>query len=310
MAVLVTGGAGYIGSVAVKQLIEKGKEVIVIDNLSKGMRELVHKDAIFYEGDLIDTEFVKRVFSEQTIDSVIHFGAYKAVGESMKDAQKYSNNILGAINLINSCISHNIQKLIFSSTAAVYGDVNGVINEETETLPINFYGHTKLEIEHLLDWYHRIYGLSYIAFRYFNVAGDDLGYIDPAAENIFPIIMEVITKERDGLTVFGNDYETTDGTCVRDYVDVRDLASAHLLGLESDYIGSLNLGSGNGFSVQELIAQFKELSQIDFPVTIGERRDGDPATLIANNEKVKSVLGWTPKRTLTDMISSTIAAYK
>ena len=307
--ILVCGGAGYIGSVCVKRLLDKGYAVCVVDNLSKGVRKLVDSRAEFYLGDLVDKDFLREVFANNIFDCVIHFAAYKAVGESMKDAVKYSDNIVGSINLLNQMIVSGVKKIIFSSTAAVYGDKNGVMDEETSNEPINFYGFTKLKIEEIMSWYNKVYGIRYIALRYFNVAGDELNYVDPNAENIFPIIMEVITGRREKLFVFGDDYETDDGTCVRDYIDVRDLVDAHILAIDSDYVGFMNLGSGRGYSVKELICSFKRISKVDFKVGVGERRAGDPAILIASNKKATEILGWVPKYTLDDMISSSVRAY-
>jgi UDP-glucose 4-epimerase len=307
--ILVCGGAGYIGSVCVKRLVERGYDVCVVDNLSKGIRELVDSGAKFYEGDLTDREFLKSVFDGNEFDCVIHFAAYKAVGESMKDAVKYSDNIVGSINLLNQMVVSGVKKIIFSSTAAVYGDVNGVVDENVPADAINFYGFAKLEVEKIMGWYNKIYGIDYVAFRYFNVAGDELGYVDPNAENIFPIIMEVVKGKRDKLKNFGDDYDTEDGTGVRDYVDVRDLVDAHILAIDCDYVGSLNLGNGNGFSVKELADAFKRISGCDFDVEVVERRAGDPGKLIASNFKAKEILGWEPKYTIDDMVSSTVAAY-
>ncbi|MCK5611107.1 UDP-glucose 4-epimerase GalE [Candidatus Pacearchaeota archaeon] len=307
--ILVTGGAGYIGSVCVKRLIEKGYEVCVIDNLIKGRKELVDKKAELYEGDLTDKDFVRSVFDKNKFDAVIHFAAYKAVGESMKNAVKYSDNIVGSINLLNQMAKSGVKKIIFSSTAAVYGNKDGVVNEEVSTDPINFYGFTKLKIEEILEWYNKIYEINYIAFRYFNVAGDELNYVDPNAENIFPIIMEVIKKKREKLIIFGEDFDTKDGAGVRDYVDVRDLVDAHILAIDADYTGVLNLGNGNGFSVKELIGAFEKIGGVSINVEIGPRREGDPGKLIASNEKAKRLLGWTPKFSLDDMVKSTLKAY-
>lgn len=307
--ILVCGGAGYIGSVCVKRLLDCGFNVCVIDNLNKGIRRLVDSRADFFEGDLTDREFLKKIFEDNDFDCVIHFAAYKAAGESMKDGIKYSDNIVGAVNLLNSMVRANVKRIIFSSSAGVYGESEGVVGEEDLTNPINFYGFTKLEIERILEWYKKIYDLDYIALRYFNVAGDELSYIDPAAENVFPIIMEVIKGEREKFNIFGDDYDTKDGTCVRDYIDVRDLVDAHILAIDSDYVGILNLGSGEGYTVRELVDSFKRISGVNFNVEVGSRREGDPGKLIASNERVKKILGWKPKYDIDDMISSTIKAY-
>ncbi|MEK6913565.1 MAG: UDP-glucose 4-epimerase GalE [Nanoarchaeota archaeon] len=306
--ILVTGGAGYIGSITVKELVDK-YNVIVVDNLSKGKRELVDKKAIFYEADLTNKENLQEIFKEHNINYVMHFASYKAVGESMSNAVKYSDNLIGTINLLNAMVKYNVPKIIFSSSASVYGMPNKkIIDEQTELNPINYYGFTKQEAEKIIEYYHKIHNLQYISFRYFNVAGDVLNYIDPEANNIFPIIMEVIQGKRDKLTIFGNDCPTPDGTCVRDYIHVSDLIDAHIKALKVDYNGVINLGTGKGYSVIELVNAFTELIK-PFKYEFGERREGDPAFLVASNQKAKDILGWTPKKTLKEMILSTYNAY-
>jgi len=307
--ILVTGGAGYIGSVAVKELV-KNHEVIVVDNLSKGKKELVDKKAIFYEADLIDNEKLHEIFKKHKINSVVHFAAYKSVEESMLNPSKYSDNIIGTINLLNCMVKFNVPKLIFSSSAAVYGmPEKRTIDEETELKPINYYGYTKKISEEIIEYFHKIHNIQYISLRYFNVAGDVLNYVDPEANNIFPIIMEVINRKRDKLTIFGDDYDTPDGTCVRDYIHVSDLVEAHIKALNSYYNGVINLGSGKGYSVKELVSAFIRLTG-NFAHELGKRRSGDPAFLVASNQKAKKILGWSPKKTLNDMILSTYKAYK
>jgi UDP-glucose 4-epimerase len=306
--ILVTGGAGYIGSIAVKELVDN-YNVIVVDNLSKGKRELVDKKAVFYETDLTDKESLQEIFKKHKIDFVMHFASYKAVGESMSNAVKYSDNIVGTINLLNAMIKYNVPKIIFSSSASVYGMPNKqIIDEETELNPINYYGFTKQEAEKIIEYYHKIHNLQYVSLRYFNVAGDVLNYIDPEANNIFPIIMEVLNGKRDKLIIFGNDYDTPDCTCVRDYIHISDLIDAHIKALKVNYNGPINLGAGKGYSVMELVNAFTELIK-PFKHEFGERRKGDPAFLVASNQKAKDILGWVPKRTLKEMILSTYHAY-
>jgi len=308
--ILVTGGAGYIGSVCVKSLCDAGHTVIVIDNLSKGKKEFLDERALFYEGDLCDEDFVDSVFSKQKPEEVIHFAGYKAVGESMTDAPKYSDNIIGTIHLLNAMVRYKVHKIIFSSSAAVYGvpDVT-CVDESCPTNPINYYGFTKLETENLLKWYSKIHGIVYVALRYFNVAGDVLGYVDPEAQNIMPILMEVATGKRDELVIFGHDYETKDGTCVRDYIHVQDLVDAHILALDCKTSEIINLGTGDGYSVKELVDFTSEIIGKELPFSYGDRRAGDPAALCASFGRAKKVLGWTPKRSIKEMLQSTYDAY-
>jgi UDP-glucose 4-epimerase len=310
--ILVTGGAGYIGSVCVKKLIEKNKNVIIIDNLSKGLKELVDKKAKFYEGDLCDKDFVDKVFSENKINEVIHFAGYKAGRESMKNVVKYSQNITGTINLLDAMIKYKVELIVYSSSAGVYGNPKKkIINEDCNTSPINYYGYTKLACENLIKWYSKIYGLKYCFLRYFNVAGDGgLDYIDPDAQNIFPIIMEVIFGIREKLVIFGEDYNTKDGTCVRDYIHVLDLVDAHISALDIKKNCALNLGSGEGFSLKDLVNTTEKITGKNFNFEFGERQDGEPDFLMASNLKAKEVLNWTPKYSLKDMIESIYEVYK
>ena len=310
MKILVTGGAGYIGSVCVKTLCDANHSVMVLDNLSKGSKNLVDERAVFYEGDLCDTAFLDKVFSDEKPDAVIHFAAYKAVGESMVNAPKYSDNIVGSINLLNSMVKYDVKKIIFSSSAAVYGMPSvSCVDETADTNPINYYGFTKLEMEKIMFWYGKIHGIVSIALRYFNVAGDVLGYVDPNAQNILPIIMEVVTGKRDKLVVFGNDYDTVDGTCVRDYIHIQDLVDAHVSALSCDSSEIINLGTGKGYSVKELIDVTSEIVGKELAFEYGDRRSGDPASLSASNEKAKKILNWNPKFGLKEMIKSTYDAY-
>lgn len=309
MNILVTGGAGYIGSAVVKVLIAKGDSiVVVVDNLSKGKKELVEAQAKFYQGDLTNAEFLNQVFSENKIDVVIHFASYKAAGESMSSPEKYSDNIVGLINLLNCMIKFNVLKIIFSSSAAVYGNPQyNPIDEKHPLAPINYYGFTKLECERIVEWYCALKNIVGVKLRYFNVAGDaGLNYVDPDAQNIFPIIKEVLNGEREELTIFGNDYDTPDGTCIRDYIDINDLADAHVLALQLKDSEIINLGTGKGASVLELIKTFEELSGKIIRYIVGQRREGDPAVLVASNEKAKRVLGWEPKVSIKEMVRSTL----
>jgi UDP-glucose 4-epimerase len=312
MNVLVTGGAGYIGSVCVKKLLEKGHTVVVIDNLSKGKKELISNGAILYEVDLVDKEKVLEVFQDNLIDAVIHFAGYKAVGESMADAVKYSDNITGTINLLNVMVKTGVKNIIYSSSAAVYGmPDSSILDEDIPTRPINWYGYTKLSAEETISWYGKIYGITYVSLRYFNVAGDGgLLYVDPDAQNVLPIIMEVVFGKRDSFTIFGNDYDTEDGTCIRDYIDVNDLIDAHILALDVQESHIINLGTGKGFSVKELLDSAISVVGKEILFSYGPRREGDPAVVIATNEKAKEILKWQPKVGLNEMIKTTYQAYE
>ena len=309
--ILVTGGAGYIGSAAVKELISRGYEVVVVDNLSKGQRDLVDSKAKFYHIDLIDKEKLSQVFEENNIEAVIHFASYKAVEESMKDAVKYSDNLTGTINLLNLMVKYKCQKIIFSSSAAVYGNPSEkVMDEQNPVNPINFYGFCKLECERIIEWYSKVHNIKYICLRYFNIAGDcGLKYVDADAKNIFPIIMNVVTGKQDKLIIFGDDYNTRDKTCMRDYIDINDLINAHILSLDCEENGVINLGTGIGYGVRELVEAFVKVTGKQIPFEIGARREGDPEALIASNTKAKNLLNWSPKVNLHDMIYSTYQAY-
>jgi UDP-glucose 4-epimerase len=312
MKLIVTGGAGYIGSVCVKKLLDAGHEVIVIDNLSKGKKELISKGATFYQADLIDDTKIDIIFKQNKIDAVIHFAGYKAVGESMTNGIKYSDNITGTINLLNTMINNNVKKIIYSSSAAVYGIPDKkIIDEETPTIPVNWYGYTKLSAEQIIEWYHKIYGINFVSLRYFNVAGDGgLLYVDPEAQNVLPIIMEAVFGKRDSFTIFGNDYHTPDGTCIRDYIDINDLIDAHILSLNINESHIINLGTGKGYSVKELFDAVIRIVRRDISFEYGKRREGDPAVVVATNEKAKRILGWEPKVHLNEMILSTYESYK
>ena len=311
MKILVTGGAGYIGSAAVKSLIKQGYEVIVVDNLSKGKKELIDPKARFYEIDLTNKQELLNVFSENKIDIVMHFAAYKSVEESMENAVEYSDNIMGTINLLNLMVKFDIKKIIFSSTAAVYESGDSQINEDSPTNPINFYGFTKLESEKIIKWYSKIHNIQYIIFRYFNVAGDTgLKYVDPNAKNIFPLIMEVLKGRNQKLTIFGDNYNTPDGTCIRDYIDINHLINAHILALNINSNEIINLGSGKGYSVKELVDTFNKTLNKEILYNYGIKRKGDPALLLTSIDKAKQILKWSPEKTLQDMIKSTYEAYK
>jgi UDP-glucose 4-epimerase len=315
MSILVCGGAGYIGSHCVYELIERGEEVIVVDNLQTGHIKAVHPKAKFYKGDIRDFDFINNVFKENDIEGVIHFAANSLVGESMQDPIKYyNNNVHGTEILLKAMIENNVKKIVFSSTAAVYGEPNKIPIEETDkTEPTNTYGETKLAMEKMMKWADRAYGLKYISLRYFNVAGAHenglIGEDHMPETHLIPLILQVPLGKREKISIFGDDYNTKDGTCIRDYIYVKDLIEAHLLafnklreGYNSDVF---NLGNGFGFTVKEMIEAAKAVTGQDIKAEVCERRAGDPAVLVASSKKAKEILGWEPKvKDVQSIISS------
>ena len=312
MRVLVLGGAGYIGSHAVYQLIDDGYDVTVIDNLQTGHRQAIHPEAIFYEGDIRDKQFLQSVFAREKVSAVMHFAANSLVGESMeKPLDYYDNNVFGSQVLLQVMVEHEVEYFVFSSTAATYGEPEIVpITEEMPTSPTNPYGETKLMIEKMLHWTSEAHGIKYVALRYFNVAGArdsaEIGEDHDPETHLVPITLQVALKQRDHLTIFGDDYDTPDGTCIRDYVHVTDLIDAHILAMKYLQKGNdsniFNLGSNDGFSVKEIVQATEKVTEKPIPTKIGQRRPGDPATLIASSNKAKSVLGWQPKYTTIEEI--------
>lgn len=307
MAILVCGGAGYIGSHTVYQLIRSNENVVIVDNLQTGHIGAIHKDAKFYLGDIRDKDFLDKVFEENNIEAVIHFAANSLVGVSMeKPLEYFDNNVYGTQVLLKSMVKHNINKIVFSSTAAVYGEVKKVpILESDETNPTNTYGETKLAMEKMMKWTDFAHGIKYVSLRYFNVAGaiedGSIGEDHTPETHLIPLILQVPLKQREHITIFGEDYDTHDGTCIRDYIHVIDLANAHIDALSYLRKGNesniFNLGNGKGFSVKEMIEAAKEVTNEDINVKIGKRRLGDPAKLIASSEKARTILGWEPKYT-------------
>jgi UDP-glucose 4-epimerase len=315
MAVLVCGGAGYIGSHCVYGLIERGEEVVVVDNLQTGHREAVHKEAKFYKGDIRDRAFLDRVFDENKIDAVIHFAANSLVGVSMKEPLAYyDNNVHGTQVLLEAMSKHQVNRIVFSSSAATYGEPESIpILETDRTLPTNPYGETKLAMEKMMKWADNAHDIKYIALRYFNVAGaHENGIIgedhDPET-HLIPLILQVPLGKRESIAIFGEDYDTPDGTCLRDYIHVMDLVDAHILALESLRKGAesnvYNLGNGEGFSVKEMVEASRRVTGLPIPVVICPRRAGDPSTLVASSKKAREKLGWKPRFNKIDDIIAT-----
>lgn len=304
MTVLVCGGAGYIGSHAVSKLLDKGENVVVVDNMQKGHKDAVLEGASFYEGDLRDEAFLNQVFSENNITSVIHFAADSLVGESVeKPLVYYDNNVYGANCLLKAMAKHEVKQIVFSSTAAVYGEPDQVpIMESDRTEPENPYGETKLAIEKMLKWAEKAHDIRYTVLRYFNVAGADpegrIGEDHRPETHLIPIILQVAQGKREKIMIFGNDYPTIDGTCIRDYIHVNDLVDAHLLAIDklekTGKSGIYNLGNGQGFSVKEVIDAARRVTGHVIPSEVAPRRAGDPAQLVASSEKAIKELGWTP----------------
>ncbi len=304
--ILVTGGAGYIGSHTVYALLESGMDVVVIDNLETGFRQAVHPDARLYEGDIRDEAFLDSVLQKEKIDAVVHFAAYSQVGESMTNPLKYyDNNVGGTRTLLSALLRNGVSRIVFSSTAAVYGEPAGIpILESDATKPTNVYGETKLAMENMMRWCASTSGLKYVALRYFNACGAHengrIGEAHNPESHLIPIILQVPNGRRPFVSVFGGDYPTRDGTCVRDYIHVMDLADAHVLaakyllaGNESDVF---NLGNGVGFTVKEVISAAEAVVGKPIAVKIVPYRPGDPAQLVASSEKARRILGWRPSR--------------
>ncbi|HUQ87507.1 MAG TPA: UDP-glucose 4-epimerase GalE [Vicinamibacterales bacterium] len=313
MRVAVTGGAGYIGSVVVEALMERGDKVLVIDNLSKGHRDTVPGDANFSNVDLAETSAVTRVLTDFGAEAVVHMAAFSLVGESVTDPAKYyDNNVTAGLSLLTAMHQAAVTKLVFSSTAAVYGEPAKQPIEETDpTRPTNPYGETKLAFEHALQWYERAYGLSSISLRYFNAAGasERNGERHDPETHLIPLVLNVAAGASSNVTIFGDDYPTRDGTCVRDYIHVVDLAAAHvaaLTGLENETgCRSYNLGNGGeGYSVKEIIEAASTITGRDIKTTVSPRRAGDPAVLIASSARIQRDLGWSPRHQLHDIVQS------
>lgn len=305
MKVLVCGGAGYIGSHTVYELIERGHDAVVFDSLVKGHKAAVHKNAKLYIGDLRDKDAIDRVFKENKIDAVIDFAAFSLVGESCHEPLMYfDNNVYGTLRLLEAMNRADVKKIVFSSTAATYGEPKNIpIVESDQTEPINPYGETKLTVEKMLKWADKAYGIKYVALRYFNAAGahisGEIGEDHSPESHLIPIILQAAAGVRDYISIFGSDYPTEDGTCVRDYIHVTDLADAHIKALEKlnrdNTSATYNLGNGKGFSVKEIVEMAKQVTGKPIKVLTEGRRPGDPPILIASSQKAIDELGWQPR---------------
>jgi UDP-glucose 4-epimerase len=312
MNVLVTGGAGYIGSATAQLLLEQGHAVTILDNLSRGHRGSVPETARLIEGDLADAELLRRSFQEGSFDAVMHFAAFAEVGESMCLPELYfRNNTLNSCNLLEACLAHKVSRFVLSSTCAVFGDRQlPCIDESMPKNPLNPYGESKLQIERILSWYRGIHGIRYAVLRYFNAAsawGCHGEHHDPES-HLIPVVLQVASGQRQAVSIFGTDYPTPDGTCIRDYIHIYDLAMAHLLvldALQSQEELIYNLGNGKGFSVREVIEASREIAGRPIPAKEAPRRRGDPPILVASSESIRRDLHWQPKYpSINDIVRS------
>ncbi|MBI9009837.1 MAG: UDP-glucose 4-epimerase GalE [Tenericutes bacterium] len=314
MNLLVLGGAGYIGSHFVKLSLELGHNVIIVDNLLTGHKQSIPEKATFYEGDIRDRVFLNKVFEENKVDACIHFAASSLVGESMTKPMKYfDNNVYGTIILLEMMEKHNVKKIVFSSSAATYGAHEVMpITEEYETNPTSPYGESKLIMEKMMKWADVAYGMKYVSLRYFNVAGastdSTIGEDHNPETHLIPIVLQVPLEKREFITIFGNDYKTFDGTCIRDYIHVEDLVDAHIKALEYLNQGNdsniFNLGSETGFSNLQIVETARKVTNHPLPMKLGDRRPGDPDKLVATYQKAKKLLGWSPTKNIEDVIGS------
>jgi len=309
MNVLVTGGAGYIGATTVRCLIAAGHDVVVFDNLSKGHQESVPRDVPLIIGDVADRGALDVAFQKYRPEAVLHFAAFIEAGESMQSPEKYfRNNSAGTLTLLEAMLANDVGKFIFSSTAALYGEPRHIPIQETDLLePTNAYGESKLLVERMLAWFGRVHGLRYASLRYFNAAGSDghSGEQHHPETHLIPLVLRTAAGERKTLSIFGTDYPTPDGTCIRDYIHVSDLAQAHVLALHALAQNQrliYNLGNGRGFSVREVIDSARQVTGGDIPVVEVQRRPGDPAVLVASSEKIRQELGWAPQHPALDSI--------
>lgn len=314
MRILVTGGAGYIGSVVIEELVREGHDVVAYDNLSKGHRDAVPSPAILVEADLLDVASLRQTISTYGIEAIIHMAADSLVGESMTDPAKYyRNNVQAGLSLLDMMRYCEVPRLVFSSTAAVYGDAErSPIEEDDPTCPGNPYGETKLAFERAMHWYHQAHGLEYMSLRYFNAAGATAinGERHDPETHLIPRVLDVAAGRQEYMTIFGEDYATKDGTCIRDYIHVQDLARAHVLALHAMTAGNVvhrvcNLGGSDGYSVREIIDTARRVTGQTISTRVGPRRPGDPAVLVASSQRAQRELGWQPVRQdVSDIIDS------
>ena len=315
MKLLVLGGAGYIGSHTTLELLENGHEVIIVDNLTTGYMAAVPHNAVFYRGDIRDKDFLVKLMKKENVDAVIHFAAFSLVGESTEKPLKYyDNNLYGTKVLLDAMVDAGVDKIVFSSTAATYGEPENIpILESDRTHPTNPYGETKLAMEKMIFWAAKAYGLHYVSLRYFNACGahmsGSIGEAHNPESHLIPLVLQVPNGKREFVSIYGTDYDTPDGTCIRDYIHVTDLAKAHILAVEYLMKGGksdiFNLGNGVGYSVNEVIETARKVTGHPIPAKEVERRSGDPARLVASGQKAKEILGWEPEiKDLSDIIAS------
>ena len=317
MRFLVTGAAGYIGSIVTEQLIQQGHAVLALDSLKHGHRSAVHRGARFVQGDLFNRDWLIALLAQNPVDAVVHLAAEALIDVSMRDPGLFfRTNVCGGINLLDAMVANDIKRIVFSSTAAVYGESDHMpICEDTQHLPVNSYGESKLAFEKILHWYHIAHGLNYVTLRYFNACGatECFGELHIPETHIIPILFEVALGLRKSIRLFGTDYDTIDGTCIRDYIHVSDIAQAHILALKNiDQLGAraYNLGNGNGYTNTQVIDATHYITGRDISVIPSDRRPGDPARLIASSEKIRAELGWTPQYPELEIMIETAWAWR